>query len=311
MKKIILTLLVCLLPLSSCGGGGRSSQDDVKNPNPPAIEHPEPTVGLAIFGLLNQNFPVNDAIELLSVSERPAFSFPNKTFGENPQNYITLVDALESQGKSPYVGIYAICGPCRVPRRDGRLVEFRQDLDIPQLNWALANDPITQQDYKNFLTDMRNNLVSLYPDLEYDIYPELESNMNFDAQEVAITIAREVFADMSNVRIIVNPLDNIRHPGVPLEIHTDWIDNISLVGAGDIISLDGQYFRFPGERGVGLTFEETKEFIRMSKERNVLFYLWRFEWQGLYPDNPKGTPEPDKRIYKFLYKNEIKELLLL
>lgn len=307
MFKWIVSLIL-MLSLISCGGGGSSSNPDT--PNQPPVEVTEPRVGLAIFGLLNARFPLNDAIDMLSVQSRPTFSFTNKTFGENTQNYITLVDTLKAQGKSPYVGIYAICGPCRIPRRDGRLVEFRKDLDINALNRALANDPRTQEDYRNFLIDLKQNLVSLYNDLEYDIYPELESNFDRAAQTVAVRIAKEVFADSPNVRIVVNPLSNQRHANEPLEIHTDWPGNLSLVGKGDIINLDGSSFRFPGENGSGLSFDATKQFVTDAVNKGVIFYLWRFEWQGLTP-GAHVSPDPDQRNYIFPNKDLIKELLQL
>ena len=306
MFRYLLSLIIAGTFLISCGGGGGSGDS-----NPPPVIKTAPKVGLAILGLLNAGFPVDEAIDLLSVSSRPTFSFIHKTFGENPQNYITLVDNLRSQGKSPHVGIYAICGPCRPPRRDGSLVKFRPDLNVSELNRLLANDARVQEDFRNYLIDLRQNIVMLYNDLEYDIYPELESNMDFNAQQKALEIAREVFSGMSNVRIVINPVSNNRHPGAPLEIHTDWAGNLPLVGAGEAISMDGQLLNFRDEAGLrGPSFEETKKFVSDAVAKGVIFYLWRHEWQGLNREG-RRPPAPDNRTYKFTRKDEIKELLLL
>jgi hypothetical protein len=306
MKILKCILLSLVFFLSSCGGGGSGSSSEEPIPTPPDVREDE-KVGLAILGLLNPRFPVATATELLSVQSRPRFTFLNATFGKNPANFIALVDSLQSQGKSPHVGIYAICGPCRVPRRDGSLVQFRDDLDIPSLNRALANDPRTQEDYRNFLIDLRQNFLALFPELEYDIFPELEDNFDVPARTVAVRIAQEVFA--GSARIITNPLGFERTPGLPVEIHSDFPGNLPLLKNGDAWSFDGQNMLFPGESGPGLSFEATKQLIRDANAKGVVIYLWRHEWQGLTKGS-NFSPPVNERNYVFTNKERIKELLL-
>ena len=307
-----LILVVCFL-ISACGSSNTS--EDVKDPIVPEkpetpVKLIEPDIGLGIFGLLNPKFPVNDAIELLSVKERPMFSFLYGTFGENPQNFVTLVDALQEKNLSPYVGLYAICGPCREPRRDGSLLKFERGVDIPTLNERLVNDPATQERYRNYLLDIKNNIVNLYPELSWDIYPELESNMDLPALSTTFNIATEVFSDIPNVRIVINHLENQRLENQPLEIHTDWIGNLSLIGKDDIISLDGSCFDYPNEHTNCIDYDEVKQLIIEAKNKGVLFYIWRPEWQGLQKEGSLSLPV-DERTYVFPNKEYLKELLLL
>ena len=84
---------------------------------------------------------------------------------------------------------------------------------------------------------------------------------------------------------------------------------------GDVISLDGQTFSYPGEdlscaKDDVTSYEDTKFLVEAAGDRGIHFHLWRHEWQGLNACGG-GSPAVEDRTFEFKYPEYIKELLLL
>ena len=308
MYKLIIGFILSIL-LVSCGGKSGGGEDD---PSPKPIDLNKPTVGLDIFALNHRKFPVQDAIDLLKTADQPAFGILYGMFGNDPTNYYQVVGALQDAGKNPIVKIHALCGPCRKPRRDGRFETFFPELTIRELNDALKYDRRgVREAYRNLLIDIKNNFVLPFPTAEFDIVPELESNLDNDALAVSIAIISEVFSGLDNVSLLLNPLRPTRYLDYRFELHSTDINQLPLLIFGDTLSFDGAPFRLDDSSGSGPSFEGTKVLIREALNKGVTVYLWREEWQGLGRYNVISGVMPDDREYTFLNKNRVAELIAL
>ena len=175
-----------------------------------------------------------------------------------------------------------------------------------------AHIPV-QQKTRDELGKLKEELDKFYTNVTWDIYPELESNFDRAATEIALNATFEVFGNTEGINIILNPLNASDRfvDGVPFEVHTNQISSLELLQKGDVISLDGQCFSFPGEPGCAVSFEMLESFIRASVQKGVLFHVWRAEWQGLPSASaPAQQALPlSQRRYVFEQKERIKQLL--
>jgi len=242
----------------ACGGGGSGSGGNTEKPtnNTPPVEQlhqsQTPHLGLAIFALLHPQFNVDTAFELLNASKDPVIAFLPGVFGSNLANYEELVARLEDSGKAPHIHVYALCGPCRIPRRDGSLVQFRKDLDIDGLNDAIRWNPEVRSQFLDRLTNEIKPIVDKFPELQYTIVPELEDNQNDDSFTAMLDLTNMVFGPYSNVRYARNAMSASMHHSyngisVKREFHNINPYSLPLLGPGDTMSFDGSNFRFPGE----------------------------------------------------------------
>lgn len=248
---------------------------------------PKSRVGFAYLPLLHPKFPVSDAADVLKNSRDKLFSVAYGPFGRSPKNFNKLMKAVPDAK----VMIYGLCGPCRIPRRDGKLEQFRRDLTIPALNRLLVTNKNLQLALKSYYTGIKVKFIDPYPNTQFEFVPELESNLSVKAESVAINIFYEVFAENDNVKLRLNPLNPRRTGKIPTEVHNIAPKYMAFVKAGDSISLDGIY--------------PSKEAIRKAildvKNRHIDFYIWKPEWQGIDPKSSTNPP-PDRRTYKILNK---------
>lgn len=245
----------------------------------------EPIIGLAYLPLLHPKFPVRKAIKLLKNSKDKKFSFVYGPFGRDTKNY----DKMMTEVPSAKVMIYGLCGPCRIPRRSGKTEWFHRELTIPGLNRKLPKSKSLQSDLKKYFKGIRRKYVDRYPGTQFEFVPELESNMDVKAESVAINIAYEVFGDLDNVTLRLNPINRRRTGKIPTEVHVISLSVLKTLKRGDSVSLDG----------INPSYKEIEEAIKYCKEHGIDFYLWRPEWQGsLTPGARPGKDiHPDDRVY--------------
>ena len=302
--------------LTSCGGGGGSDDTPERPESPTTVE--APFLGAGMFAVDSPRFDVETALDILRVSAAPILSYIPGVFGSDKENYPYMMDTLIEEGTGIHVQLYVLCGPCRAPRRDGSLVQFRPDLDIRELNDAIRFDPEVRSQYLDYVINVIAPLIDRYPQLNFTVVPELEDNQVDDSFAALLDLTMMALGDRANVDYLRNPLNfngtrTFNGKTIPLEIHTPFIGNLDLLQPGDTISLDGQSFAFRGEEvgcRVDASFEEIKELIVKAMEKGVNFHVWRFEWQGL-PICGGPAPHPDDRTYEFRYVDQIKELLSL
>jgi len=320
MKKISLVAVVVAFAVAftiSCGGGGGDN-----NSTDNGVELLKPTVGLSLFGLTNEGFPVNEAIDILRSTRqghRATFTFPYRVFGQHDENFYRLVEGIYDL--KPHIQIYAICGPCRRPRHSGEYVKFYPQYDIDQLNYYMVHDRSVKESLRNVYTDILNNYVLAYPELTFTIVPELESNMTGEAEAVSVNTAIEVFGHVPNVDINVNRLDNTLHGIINSEVHTTNISTANSCRSGDVINFDGSTMRYADEDYYPYDYDshgntswwEIQTLIRNAIAHDNLVYIWRAEWQGLHQVDDQGRRLPmNERTYTFDGRHdEIKELLRL
>lgn len=251
-----------------------------------------PSTGLALLALLHPNFPVSDSIELLKKAPDPSFSFQYGTFGKSPKNFNRVVKAVPKSE----VAIYVLCGPCRIPRRNGSMEIFHRELTINALNKKLVSSPGLRNDYRKVVLSIKKNFVDTHPYTHFVIYPELESNFDSVATGTALNILLSIFRDTSNVSIRVNPRTYQRiNRNIPVEVHS--LSLIQKLRSGDSVSMDGL---------TNLSEAEIKSAIRSAKSRGATFYLWFPEWQGVTSD---PNLSPNKRHYRIENKSEVVRLL--
>jgi len=248
---------------------------------------PKSRVGFAYLPLLHPNFPVSDAIEVLKNSRDKLFSVAYGPFGRSAKNFHKVMKEVPNSS----VMIYGLCGPCRVPRRDGKMEQFRRDLSIPDLNRQLVTNKNVQLALKAYYTKIKINFIDPYPNTQFEFVPELESNLSVKAESVAINIYYEVFAGSDNVSLRLNPLKQRRLGKIPTEVHNITPTYLNFIKPGDSVSLDGIY---PSK-------DLIKKTILALKPRHIDFYIWKPEWQGIDPKRTTNPP-PDRRTYVILNK---------
>ena len=222
MKHLIILALFFLV---SCGGGG-SSGTEAPPGFEPTCEHKR---GLSLFALMNPNFPVSDAQHLLKTSCNPALGILPDVFGSDDTNYHTVVSDYEQLT----VTLYVTCGPCRQPRRDGSVVVFRPDLNIPQLNNGIVYDPQVRADYEARVQNLVERFVVPYPQFEFIIIPELEDSQTSDAAQAFYDLTVSHIPEGYNAFVAKNPVNNWdRYNGI-LEIHTEQLSE-----TGHLVSND-------------------------------------------------------------------------
>lgn len=300
-KKLIISLLI-ISSIFGCGGGGVSSE-----------KQPETTIGhfrgIASLAMLHQNFPNQDLFNILMNSPNPTYSLLYGTFGKDPINFLNLQSKFLDSGKNPRVLIYGLCGPCRKPRRDGRLEIFYPNLDIKSLNSQLLTNEKIREDYKKLVETIRDNFVNAFPETEFIFVPELEDNQTDASFSVLYNTSLEVFNGYSNVQFMRNSNSSFGFATLRKEIHTTDKNSVDSLQPGDGISFDGSYFTFPEERDIAgrPNFNDIKELITKAEAKGVNVYLWRPEMQGLTEGQP--SPMPDTRTYVFRFIDRWVELL--
>lgn len=331
-----LTISTAVLLLAACGGGGGGSEDSIDSPDNvldpgaalinPSYDPTLPVRGVGFFPVMHPKIaqpgpngivPLDAIIEILRESSSPGFSFPYQTFGNQTQNYMKLIDSMLAVGKPPVVGIYAICGPCRKGRSSGDWVYFYPEMDIGQFNSAIQNNPAVRESYLNLLRQIRQ-LIELYPNLKYVLYPELEDNFDDNAFKAALDMNIQVFGDMPNVEIRRNPLE-FRNGGrgentfgLQIERHGTTIESLRLVPSGGSLNFDGSDFNYPDQFEEGdPSFDDVRNLILEARATNKEVYVWDPTWQGRGRNLGGGAVHPDNRIYSVTHINELKELMYL
>jgi hypothetical protein len=301
VKFIGYLFIVFILGCGSSGGGGGESNSDSKK-----LNHYR---GIASLALLNPKFPTEDLFNILSNSPKPTYSFLYGTFGVNPINFLNLQAKFLDSGKNPKVLIYGLCGPCRKPRRDGKLETFYPQLDIKQLNNQLVQSEAVRNSYKKLVTHIRDTFILPFPETEFTYIPELEDNQTEESFDVLYKISLEVLGDLSNVSLMRNSNSSLGFATLRKEIHTTDKNSIDSLQPGDGVSFDGSYFTFPEEKEIPgrPNFNDIKDLIVKAEAKGVNVYLWRPEMQGLTENQP--SPPPDTRTYVFTYIDRWVELL--
>lgn len=322
MKAILTKLvfpIVIALTMMSCGGGGSGSDPGDSNPSPPElVTSVAPYLGAGMFAVDAPAFDVETALDILKSSSSPVLSFIPGVFGSDKANYPYMMDDLVLNGIGVHVQLYVLCGPCRRPRRDGSLVQFRPDLDIRGLESAIQWDPEVRSQYLDYVFNIIKPLITAYPQLRFTIVPELEDNQSDSSFAALLDLTATSLDGISNVDYQRNPMGGSRTRNyngrtVTLELHHTSVYALHQLQSGDTLSLDGQSFSFRGENvgcPVDATYDEIVALIQESMDRGVNFHLWRFEWQGLYICGGPALP-PEQRTYQFTHVDQIKELLSL
>jgi hypothetical protein len=282
--------------------------------------------GLGIFALLHEDFPVEDAYEVLKESDRPAFSFlyGKYAFGDDPTNYYKLMSMFLEDGIRPHVAIYTLCGACRPPRIRGmNLASFQRRMSIPRLQRAFLTNRRVRRAYRNWVDNIKETFVDPYPEATYTIIMELEDNdgSRWDVVGRKVKVLRQSFRGYRNVTLARNAVGALPYGYGRLrrEIHSTQLSSLRLLNRGDIISFDGAYFNFPGEdvrRNPGFrrnhhqgrvpNFPEILQLVRQARRQRIDVYVWRFEFQGLDTD---VRLHPRRRTYRILGKNHLKRLM--
>lgn len=315
----LLFFTVAAFLLVSCGGGGGSDNpsDPQDRPNT-SVMAKAPFLGAGMFAVDSPKFDVEQGLDILRSSASPILSYIPGVFGSDKENYPYMMDTLLDEGTEIHVQLYVLCGPCRAPRRDGSLVQFRPDIDIPSLQNAIRWNPEVRSQYLDYVLSVIAPLIDRYPQINFTVVPELEDNQVDDSFAALLDLTMLALGERSNVRYQRNPLNfngtrTFNGKTIPIEMHTAFVGNLALLIPGDTISLDGSSFTFRGEQvgcNVDANFEQIKELIRQSIDKGVSFHVWRHEWQGL---NICGgsAPHPRDRDYRFTHIDQIKELLAL
>jgi hypothetical protein len=322
--KILILVMFSLV--SACGGGGSSGSSDSPGDTSPPVESvyqsQSPHLGVGIFALQHPSYDVDTALNLLRASKDPVIAFIPGVFGSDLTNYHTIINTLLSEGVAPHVHIYALCGPCRQPRRDGSLVQFRPDLNMYQLEDAIRWDPEVRSQYIDYLVNVLQPIIDSYPQLNYTVVPELEDNQNDDSFAAMLDLTGMVFDGYANIRYVRNSNNSnfVRTFGsrtVAIEIHHSSIYALGRLQSGDVLSFDGAHFRFRDEskdRCGGRiendpSFDETRQLVTEAMARGVSLHLWRHEWQGLPTCPGHPVSDPSVRNYVFTHVDELIELL--
>lgn len=294
MLAHILALITLLAPNAARGDGGAG-------------------VGMAALALQNPRFPVGDVVEVLGVSRRPMVAVLWDTFGKRRGNIKRVVDGV---GSPITVGVYLICDPCRMPRRDGKLETFYPQLSRSRLEQQLFRRAKVSRDYEK-LARKAIMLLRAYKPNRAIIYPALESTLSPGANRLLAGLIEPLIINpttgTADIEIVQNPL-SIREkiPGYPVELHGYSSTVIRAVGEGGFVSGDGAIFLYPGEPAIPGSWTQVVSYSRMvslvreSLTKNRTMLLWRPEWQGL----PKGGPA-SKRTYKISNKEKLKALIKL
>lgn len=303
----------------------------VVSPTPPVLSrgYKKGRRGLAILALLNKNFPVADAYDVLKESDRPAFSFlyGKYAFGADPRNYYDLMSRFIEDGKRVHVEIYTLCGACRPPRISGmNLASFARKKSVNSLEKAFLNNKKFSRKYRNWVNNIKETFVDPYPEMSFTITISLEDNYEDRWKVVGKQVKqlRKVFKGYKNVQLARNPVGSIPYGfgNLKREIHTVSERDLNLLNRGDIISFDGDYFNYPGEdvrnspgyrRNNRLgkpvpSFDQIKSLVRAARKKKIDIYVWRFEFQGLDTDK---RIHPRKRSYRIVGKKYLKQLMRL
>lgn len=332
MKNILRFGLILLL-LIGCGGGGGSGEDggnENPEPNPdpgivllnPTFDPSLPVRGVGFFPLMhpkvalpgpNGVVPLDAIIEIARESSHPGISFPYQIFGNQVGNYVKFVEAMLAVGKKPTISIYTLSGPSRKPRGNGQWVYFHPEMDAEQLQSAIQYNEKIRQEYLGWLLELKN-VVLMYPELKYIIYPELEDNQTDGSFKAMLDINVLVFGDMPNVEIRRNPLGKYGKNsfGLHIEKHGTSIGTLRQLGAGDSLNFDGSDFNFPDQHDSGEpSFDDIKNLMIEGRATGKEVYIWVSTWQGRGKNLAGGNNHPDERTYLVDHVAELKELMIL
>lgn len=330
---LIFTLIMCLGCGSGGGGGGENGGNDSEEPSEqpkdpgvvllnPTFDPTLPVRGVGFFPLLhpkvsqpapNGIVPLDGIIEVLRESSNPGFSFPMQTFGSQIENYTKVVDSLLAVGKKPTISIYAICGPCRKGRGTGEWEYFYPNLNIEQMQDAIRHNEQVRNSFVNLLNKIQD-LIIMYPDLKFVIYPELEDNQTDASFKAMLDLTVMVFGSFPNVEIRRNPLGRYgtNSFGLHIEKHGTSIGTLRQLRSGDSLNFDGSDFNFPDENYSGdPSFDDTKNLVIEARATGKELYVWRPEWQGRQKNLGGGSVHPDLRTYVVDHIAELKELMVL
>lgn len=258
--------------------------------------------GLVLLPLLSKKFPVQGAARVLSKTKTPAFSFLYKSFGNHEENLAHLLATLIPTSTTITSIVYFDCGPCRPPRRPAGLFSLvLPSLDIDDLSYQLELG--YWQTQATLFLHIFTLLESLPQNekLTYIIHPALEDNYTSAARKALSSLIKEAALDRPDIKLGINPLaPQARGRGVPLEIHSSSADRLRGLHRGDILSMDGERLKYPGEPG-GVEYGDARALIATAERKGVTVLLWRPEFQGLPPLTDGGTRvliPPSNRVYK-------------
>lgn len=255
--------------------------------------------GLAALPLLDPRYPVEDVYEVVKESPRPAINILYGTFGKSPKNLHHIIRRLVSNRRGRNhpirIGVYVTCGPCRRPRRDGTLEHFKPRLTIGQLNRAIER---RNRATERLITSFKARAATIVGwskswsefDIEWRIFPELEDNLTSKARQILTNALSDEIREHPEWQIAINPLRPIKHPGIPLEVHSDSLSVARSLFRGDAISFDG-IDRFPTQALVDI----------LQARRADLLY-----WDRSMSDPNKPL---NKRKYAIRNKEKLKALM--
>lgn len=283
--------------------------------------------GLAILALLNKNFPVEDAFDVLRESKRSTFSFlyGKRAFGDNPRNYYKLMSMFLSEGRRVHVEIYTLCGACRPPRINLNLASFCRKKSVSEFRRAFDNNRKVRIRYRKYVKRIKREFIDPYPEMTFTVTISLEDNDAglYKLVGKKVRVLQRVFRGSKNVKLARNPVGDLPYGYGRLkrELHTVSISHLDLLGRGDIISFDGDYFNFPGEditKQDGYkrshnynhvpNYKDIKKLIRKARNKKIDVYVWRPEFQGL---DTKKRLHPNVRNYRVVRPKYLKKLMRL
>lgn len=271
--------------------------------------------GMALIALLNERFPVKQAMDVVLSSPMPALSFLHKSFGKdytNVQKAIKLfLDSPKHSGAILTVIVYLDCGPCRYPRRPKGLFPLIEPEEaIGTLNTKLQREKkATIRAFKTELEYIKKRLP-VHDRVRYIIHPGLEDNFTKGAVMTVKILINSAFYDRPDVVLARNPRF-YKDGAIPIETHKFTMSRLSELDPGDILSADGNNLLLNGERCSGISFQKARAIMNQASRSQVIALLWRPENQGLpvcAGSNPVLIP-PSKRTYRFNHKDKLKELL--
>lgn len=250
----------------------------------------DPNIGLAILAALNPRFPVAQAAQVLEVSPRPTFAFLLGTFGSHWANIDELIERIEVRNKKiRRISVYLDCGPCRRPRRSGRLNHICPSMTISQMNRALGQKGRGRKRLLKEFGRRTRRLIKFaqhYPHIEWRIYPVLEDNLTGQGFRVIYNHISDIL-EPSGIRFTVGR-NRLGSPegGWPFEVHD--LSLINILGPGDAWS------------GDGIMHDPTVAQVKAILDRGADVLLWRPEWQGLVEGQETRASERDYVIRDIL-----------
>lgn len=201
-------------------------------------------------------------------------------FGSSLDNPRALIESLLLDNarfiKRPRVYIYLDCGPCRPPRRSGKLETWLRWLSIPALNRLLDREPPIEA-WSERIGQIAP-LIDEFPQVKFILFPSLESNFSLAHDKLLNRATRTALIDKRNVITAVNRMAYTR-VATPLEIHDHSPNAWLKLKRGDIVS------------GDGIGGLPTCSMLRALRARGVHYMFWRAAWQGATKDRNTGANE--------------------